>query len=190
MSIPTLYSTEVAIPLPSLQEVKAILGDGFDPATSLNVVQMLAGTEDMYPAAVGMVRAIFSADGIDPKLRQMIILRAATVLNVPYEWQANVPMSLNNGLTQAHVDAAATDGPVTGVELDYVLVCRATDELLKSATLSDATLGALLERHGDVNTRKIVLVISWFSLLSLFLNGCRVRMETTDKIGGKKTPLG
>ena len=39
------------------------------------------------------------------RLRQAIILRAATVLDAPYEWQANVPMSRNNGLSDAEIDA-------------------------------------------------------------------------------------
>ena len=120
----------------------------------------------------------------------MIILRAAKVLNAPYEWQANVPLSLNNGLSHEEIEAAATDGPVTGPDPDFVLVCRATDEMSKGGTLEDDTLTALIERFGEVVARKFVLIIAWFNLLSLFLNGCRVPMETTDKIGTKKSPLG
>ena len=190
MTEPQPYASHVAIPLPEEAELKRVLGDAFDPAKTLNVVQMIAGTEDMYAATVGLVRAVFQAKDVDPRLRQMIILRAAKVLDAPYEWQANVTLSLNNGLTRAHIDAAASDGPVEGVEEDYVLACRAADELLLKGTLTDDTLNSLLDRHGATVTRKIVLIISWFSLLSLFLNGCRVPMETTDKVGGNKTPLG
>lgn len=149
---------------------------------------MFAGTDDMCEAAIGMVRAVFAAEGIDPRLRQAIILRAATVLNVPYEWQANVPMSINNGLTQADIDAIGTAG---GAPPDaYALVCAATDELSQTGTLTDATLQLLRDAHGETGARKLVLMIAWFYLLSLFLNGCRVPMETTDKIGSRRSPLG
>lgn len=150
---------------------------------------MFAGTEDMFGAAMGLVKAVFGAEGIDPKLRQMIILRAAKVLNAPFEWQANVPMSLNNGLTQAEIDAAASDGAVEGIGADYVLVCRATDEMSTAGTLTDTTLLLLRDRFGSVLARKFVLIIAWFNMLSLFLNGCRVPLESTDKIGTKKSPL-
>ena len=80
------------------------------------------------PAGTGLIKAVFSAEGIDPKLRQMIILRTAKVLDVLYEWQANVALSRNNGLTAAQIAAATSDGAVTGVDPDYVLVCRAVDE--------------------------------------------------------------
>jgi alkylhydroperoxidase family enzyme len=189
MTYPTNYQSSVAIPLPDDDLIGRVIGDSYDPNTALNVVKMFAGTEDMFGAIAGLVKAVFSAEGIDPKLRQIIILRAAKVLNAPYEWQANVPMSLNNGLTQVEIDAAAADGPVVGIGSDYVLVCRATDEMSKSGTLTDTTLQALRGRFGDVLARKFVLIIAWFNLLSLFLNGCRVPLETTDKIGSKKSPL-
>jgi hypothetical protein len=79
---------------------------------------------------------------------------------------------------------------VTGVKEDYVLICKATDELSNSGTLTDSTLQDLLKRHGEVITRKLVLMIGWFNLLSIFLNGCRVPMEVTEKIGTKTSPLG
>lgn len=189
MTYPTNYQSAIAIPLPDDDLIRSVIGDSYDPNSTLNVVKMFAGTQDMFSGIAGLVQAVFSAEGIDPKLRQMIILRAAKILNAPYEWQANVLMSLNNGLTQVEIDAAATDGPVTGIDSDYILLCHATDELSNTGTLTDMTLQSMRDRFGDALARKFVLIIGWFNLLSLFLNGCRVPLETTDKIGGKTSPL-
>ena len=49
---------------------------------------------------------------------------------------------------------------------------------------------AELDRYGETSSRKIVLMIGWFNMLSLFLNGCRVPLETTDKVGTRTSPLG
>jgi len=68
--------------------------------------------------------------GIDPKMREMIILRAAAVLDSPYEWQADAQMVKNLGLSRREIDAVASDGPVAGINHEYVLVCKATDELM------------------------------------------------------------
>jgi alkylhydroperoxidase family enzyme len=135
---------------------------------------MFAGTEDLFEATIGIFKAMFQAKGIDPSTREMIILRAAKVLNAPYEAQANVRMAKNAGLSPAEIDAAASDGPVSGINPEYVLVCKATDELSKSGTLRDETLRELLNRYGETISRKVVLMIGWFNMLSLFLNGCRV----------------
>jgi hypothetical protein len=111
-------------------------------------------------------------------------------LNAPYEWQANTQMAKNTGLSPEEINAAASDGPVAGIDPEYVLVCKATDELSTSGTLRHQTLSDLLDRYGETISRKIVLMIAWFNLLSRFLNGCRVPLETTDKIGAGTSPLG
>ena len=190
MAYPTAYASRVAIPLPSEQTVQQIMGKTYDAEKTLNVLKMFAETEDMYEATIGIVKTMFQVKGVDPKIREMIILRAAKVLNAPYEAQANVRMAKNAGLSAAEVDAAATDGPVSGINPEYVLVCKATDELSKSGTLRDETVRELLDKYGETISRKIVLMIGWFNMLSLFLNGCRVPLETTDKIGARTSPLG
>jgi hypothetical protein len=76
---------------------------------------MFAGTEDLCEATIGIVKAMFQAKGVDPRTREMIILRAAKVWNAPYEAQANVVMAKNVGLSAAEIDAAATDGAVSGI---------------------------------------------------------------------------
>jgi alkylhydroperoxidase family enzyme len=167
-----------------------VFGKSYNPEKTLNVLKMFAGTEDLFEATIGIVKAMFQTKGVDPKIREMIILRAAKVLNAPYEAQANVRMAKNAGLSSAEIDAAATDGPVSGISPEYVLVCEATDELSKSGTLRDETLRELLDKYGDTVSRKIVLMIGWFNMLSLFLNGCRVPLETSDKIGMRTSPLG
>jgi hypothetical protein len=190
MSAPTAYKESVTVPLPSDSDIRAVIGADYDPATWLNVLKMFAGTDEFYPVLIDMVRAIFGTPDIDDKHREMIILRAASILDVPYEWQANKVMASNAGLTDTDIEAAASDGPVSGIAPDYVLICAATDELLRTGTLTDTTLSAMLDRFGEVVTRKYIVTISWFSMLSLFLNGTRTPLETTDKIGSQTSPLG
>jgi hypothetical protein len=38
-------------------------------------------------------------------------------------------LAANTGLSSEEIKAAASDGPVSGIAPDYVLVCRAVDEL-------------------------------------------------------------
>ena len=106
MAGPAQYTSRVAIPLPSDEAIRQIIGNSYTPEKTLNVIKMFAGTEDMFAATIGLVKAIFQTQGIDPRLREMIILRAATVLNVPYEWQANTQMAKNVGLSSKEINAA------------------------------------------------------------------------------------
>ena len=162
MAIPREYKQSVVVPLPRDTDFRAVVGDSYDSEKALNVIKMMAGTEDMYPALVGMVTAIFGTPTIDDKHREMIILRAAAILDVPYEWQANEKMARNAGLSSQEIRAAAADGPVEGIDPEYVLICRATDELLGTGTLTDKTL-TIWSTFGATATRKYVATIVWFS---------------------------
>ena len=189
MTNPSNYTSQIAIPLPSDEVLKEVIGENYNSAKVLNVIKMMAGTEDMFEAATGFIKAMFQAKGVDPRIREMIMLRAAKVLNSPYEWQANAILAKNVGLSEEEIESAASDGPVANVDPRYVLVCKATDELSTRATLSDETLAELLGDFGEVVSRKYILIIGWFNLLSRFLNGCRVPLETTDKFGNNTSPL-
>ena len=188
---PATYDAHISVPLPTDDEIRRVIGDDYDPATTLNVVKMFAGTADIHPGLIGMVRAIFGTEGIDARHREVIILRAAAVLNAPYEWQANEQMARNAGLSAHEIDAVAADDAVTGIDEEFVLLCTAVDEMYSpAATLTDETLATMLETFGALFTRKYIATIAWFSLLSLFLNATRVPLETTDKIGNRTSPLG
>jgi alkylhydroperoxidase family enzyme len=178
-----------SIQLPEESELRAVIGPGYDADTTLNVIKMFAGTGDMFDVSIAFIDALFASSDIDPKAREMIVLRTATIMNAPYEWQANAAMARNLGLSPQEIDATAVNGPVTGVHPDFVLLCKATDELSTNATLSDATVDELLQRYDQTLCRKYVLIIAWFNLLPRFVNGCRVPLETTDKIGSKTSPL-
>ena len=187
---PSGYSTSVAIPLPTDEQLGTETVAKLKQANDLNVARMLAGTADMLDGAAGLVQAVFQAKDIDPKMRELIILRSAYLLDCPYEWQANVVMAKNTGCTQEQIAAMTSKGPPTGLDEETALVVLATDEITESGTLTDATLHRLRDAYDDVVCRKFILIIAWFNLLARFLNGCRVPLETGDKLGNRTSPLG
>jgi alkylhydroperoxidase family enzyme len=187
---PIADSLLVNVPLPAEEHLKRVIGSSYDSNKTLNVMKMFAGTDDMYPAVVAFIKAVFQAQGINPKLREMIVLRVATKFHVQYEWQAQSILAKNVGLSPAEIDAAASDDPVMEIDAEYRLAWKATDEICTLGTLCDETLCQLLARYGQTLTRKLILIISWFNLLSCFINACRVPLETSDKIGGDASPVG
>jgi hypothetical protein len=191
MNIPTTYATSVTVPLPDDVVVKAVIetyyGGTYQPDTTLNVVKMFAGTGAHFAGVIDVVNAIFGPDGINPKHRQMCMMRVAKTINAPYEWQLHSTIGRNLGLTEDEIAAIASDGPVTGIDSDYILLGRAADELANAKTLTDTTLSEMLATFGEDSTRKYILSISFFIFMGLWLNGCRIPLETTDKVGGITT---
>lgn len=191
MNIPTSYGATVTVPLPDDDVIKEVVepyfGGAYQPEATLNVVKMFAGTGAHFAGVIDTVNAIFGPEGINPKHRQMCMMRTAKVFNAPYEWQVHSTIGRNVGLTEDEIAAIASDGPVTGIDSAYVLLGRAVDEFAGAHTLTDETLAELLSTFGEDWTRKYIFSITYFIFMGLWLNGCRVPLETTDKIGGRNT---
>ena len=186
VNFPTTYAAKVTVPQPGDDVIgpviEAYYGSPYQPDTTLNVVKMFAGTGAHFSGVIDLVNAIFGPEGINPKHRQTCMMRVAKDCNAPYEWQIHSSIGRNVGLTADEIAAFASDGPVTGVGQDYILLCRACDELTSAKTLTDQTLTELLATFGEDLTRKYILSISVFILMALCLNGNRVPLETSDKV--------
>lgn len=187
--VPAAYKELVQIPLPGDDQLSLKARLMLKLGAPLNVSRMFAGTGDMFGPLASLVKAVFEAEGIDPKVRELIVLRCSKLLNCPYEWQANATMGKNVGLSKEQIDAVAADGPVSNVGAEVALICVACDELTLAATLTDETLSSLRAKYSDEICRKLIITIGWFNLLSRFLNACRVPLETEDKVGKRTSPL-
>jgi hypothetical protein len=141
MPKPAPHRASVVVPLPDDADVANVIGDDYDADTTLNVIKMMSGTGELFPALIGMVKAVIDEPDNAAKRRLVMILRAASVLNSPYEWQVNERMAHNAGLLPAEIKAIAGDSPLDSLDGDCQRLIAATDELLTSGTLTDDTLG-------------------------------------------------
>ena len=171
----------VVIPLPTDAELSKDSGAILAASPPINVANV-AGTGEMFPALLAMVKAVFYDKEIEPRLREIIVLRCAHLLDCPYEWQANMVMAPNAGVPMDEIAAVGADGPVESPDPGIRLICKATDELTRDATLQDATLAELIAAHGPRLASKYILAIAWFNLLSRFLNATRVPLEAAGKL--------
>ena len=187
--IPQYRPWKVTIPLPDdatlSPQTRALLSQ----VAPLHVLRMFAAAEDTYPGIVALIKEVFTAGGVDPKLREIIILRAAYLTDCAYEWEANEVFARNVGLTDEQIALLCTAGPVTDLDQAGNLISRATDEITQQVALGDDTLAQLLERFGSSLTTKYIMEICWFNLLSRFLLSTRVPRETDQGVlEGRTSP--
>ena len=187
--VPHYRPWKVAVPLPSDAELSPQTKELLAQGAPIHVLRMFAYAQDTYPGIITLIKEVFTAGGVDPKLREIIILRAAYLTNCAYEWEANEVFARNVGLTDEQIALLCTDGPVTGLDPVSTLISRATDEITQQVALSDDTLAQLLERFGPSLTTQYILDISWFNMLSRFLLSTRVPRETDRAVlEGRTSP--
>lgn len=178
----------LAIPFPSEAEISRRLGPSYDAARTLNAVKMLAGAGDLARPAIDLMRAIFKADFVDTKTRELIVVRTAKAVGCEYALLAGAAIAANTGLAAEEVAAVLGDAYAGALTPEHMLLCRVADELSIGGALSDATLSALLDRYDDETCRKLVLMVCWFNLVNRFENGCRIPFEPRDKLATMTAP--
>jgi hypothetical protein len=175
--------TDICLPMPTTEEARAAFGNDFNPDKTLNGAIALAAAGDL-----ALMRAVFACPAADARLREAMIVRTAVRLNCNYAVHASTRIALNNGLSKTEVEALTADGPVAGIDPDIVLIARMADDIADRATLGADLLEAAIERWGIDNTRKLILMLSWFNLVNRYESACRVPSDSDEKLARSSGP--
>jgi hypothetical protein len=180
--------TEICLPMPTAEETESVFGSDFNPNNTLNGAIALAAAGDLAGPAIALMRAVFTCPAADARLREAMILRTAVCLNCMYAVHASTRIALNSGLSKTEVEALTADGPVVGIDSEIVLIAGMADDIANRATLAEGLLEAAIERWGVCNTRKLILMLSWFNLVNRYESACRVPNDSDEKLARSSGP--
>jgi AhpD family alkylhydroperoxidase len=164
------------IPLPSDEELtpehRALLAR----LPPLNVFRMVAGA----PAALRPFMALGSAvlsTALDARRREIAVLRVAHATNARYEWVQHEQLARNSGVSESEIAAIGSEERVTSLDEECNLICRVADEISRDVRLSDAALEQIVERYGPREASELILLVSYYNMVSRFLESTRVEVE-------------
>jgi len=119
---------------------------------------------------------------LPPRLRLIATLVTLRHWRAAYAWAVNRPSALQEGLSEAVVDAIERgEAPLFDRE-DERAVYDASVELLESRKLSDATYRRALAVLGDKGLREIVVVLGFFAVIALVVNAYEVPLREGSPI--------
>src|SRR5213593_2418064 len=72
---------------------------------TLNVFRMMAHAETNFRPLVQLGTSILGRQKLSPRLRELTILRVATLSPARYEWVQHVPIAEATGVTRAQIEA-------------------------------------------------------------------------------------
>jgi 4-carboxymuconolactone decarboxylase len=145
----------------------------------LNIFRMLAHAETLLRGFGQLGTAILGRAALDPRLRELVILRVGARSPAAYEWQQHVPIARAVGATDEELAALERDAPEApsfGPRERALL--RLTDELLAAPRASDATLAAMRAQFSDREVCEAVLTIGYYMMVARFLETTGVDLET------------
>ncbi len=113
---------------------------------------------------------------IEPRLRELVILRVAARTGSEYEWLQHVRIGRKLGITADEVDAirGACDRTWPALEADLL---AATDELLDHHRVSDATWARLAETLAPRQLIELVFVVGSYACLAMVFESCGIELD-------------
>jgi alkylhydroperoxidase family enzyme len=119
----------------------------------------------------------FMLDGVlPPRDRELAILRAAWVRQIPFVWGEHVVIAKRIGMTSEEMDRVAegSTAPRWG-DHDRAIV-RAAEELVDDAMISDPTWRVLAKTLNEAQLVELPLLVGQYLTMGYYQNSLRIRM--------------
>ena len=166
----------VRIPLPSDDELTSEHRQLLTKVPPLNVFRMVAGTQRGLRPFLQLGAAALSSS-MDARRREIAVLRVAHATRAGYEQAQHERLARLAGVTEEEIAAIAAEEPVSSLDDEANLICRVADEVSRDVRLSDEALARLIERYGAREASDVILLVSYYNMVSRFLESTRVELE-------------
>ena len=150
----------------------------------LNIFRMVAGAPRAMRPFLQLGSAVLST-ALDARRREIAVLRVAFATGARYEWVQHEQLARTAGVTQAEIDAIATERPVRGLDDECKLICRVADEVSRDVRLSDEALQSIIDLYGPREAAELILLVSYYNMVSRFLESTRVQLEEEPLLQGQ-----
>ncbi len=180
------------IPLPTDDELTPEDRELLDKVPPLNVFRMVAGTRRGLRPFLQLGAAALSSS-MDARRREIAVLRVAHATSAGYERAQHERLARLAGVTEEEIAAIAVEEPVASLDEEANLICRVADEVSRDVRLSDEALAQVIERYGPREASDVILLVSYYNMVSRFLESTRVELEKEapdgwQAIGGGAQP--
>ncbi|MBT5680504.1 MAG: carboxymuconolactone decarboxylase family protein [Gammaproteobacteria bacterium] len=143
----------------------------------LNIFRTLCNHSGLAKRWMVFANHILGKSTLDPKERELVILRIGFLCNAGYEWGQHVVIARQVGLTDEEILLAKSGPRSLGISTLYGLLLQATDELHGDAHIADATWQGLLEHYNTQQMMDLVFTVGQYNLVSMALNSFGVQLD-------------
>lgn len=142
----------------------------------LNIFRMLLQAPTCVRGFMQLGGSILQRQALDPRLRELAILRVAALSRATYEWTQHVPIAKAVGASDAEVEAMR-EGRLEGLDERAAAVVRFTEECVREVRVTDPTFDALRRHLPDREVAELTLAVGYYMLVARFLETLGVDLE-------------
>src|SRR5271166_5083382 len=143
----------------------------------LNVQKMTANAQSIFLQRSRLSNALFTQIKIDPKLREIAILRTAKDCHSVYEWTQHVPAAKHVGVKDQQIAAIENWQNASCFTEVERLVLQFTDEVNANVKASRTTLEALKQHLSPGEIIELLVIIGHWRQTATILETTEVDLE-------------
>ena len=114
---------------------------------------------------------------IEPRLRELAILRVGWLVQAPYEWGEHVFVGKRIGMSPADFERVREGSAADGwSEIEAAVLC-AVEELLSNALISDATWAVLARHFDDRQLIELPILVGQYQGVAYLQNALRFQLH-------------
>jgi alkylhydroperoxidase family enzyme len=153
---------------------------GFPEQTpQTNAFSVLAHAPAASAPALRLVFALLTKTTLDPRLRELVILRVAQRCDGPYVWGQHVAMARTAGVNDWQIAALERSQAPAYLFTDRERTAFTfADEVLDGPRCSDATFAAVRELFSSRQVVELLLLIGYFRMVSGLITTLDVEVES------------
>jgi alkylhydroperoxidase family enzyme len=153
------------------------LSEGPDAVRMPNVLSTLMHHPKLAGPWLAYNGVLLNAPAIEPRLRELMVLRVAWRARSRYEWVQHVRLAKQLGITAAQIDAIAglsSDAAWTPLEAELL---AATDQLIDRYRIDDATWSRLAQQLDERQLVEVVFLVGSYVCLAMAFNSFGIELD-------------
>lgn len=142
----------------------------------LNLYRMLMHSPPLAEGWLSFFTAIRQKCGLSGKIREMVILRIASIHGASYEFAAHEPFGLREGLTPTQIEALKT-GDLHAFDAKERAILTYCESITHEIHVPDAVFNSAKEHFSESEMVELTATIAAYNLVSRFLEALQVDHE-------------
>jgi AhpD family alkylhydroperoxidase len=144
----------------------------------LNIFRTVAHADTAVRPLLRLGGAILGQGELDPRRRELAILRTAAVTGAEYEWIQHESIARGVGAGDEQI-AAVKKGDLEAdvFDADDRLVLRCAEELLRNDAIGEATFSSARERLSDREILELILAVGYYRMLAGVMNSVAIDLD-------------
>lgn len=154
--------------------------DGEEAATFENVPEIIPTMlrhPQLFRRSSDLSIELLGSGRLDPRERELVILRIAWLCGAPYEWSEHVEIAKRLGVSSDEIDRITVGSRAKGWSRHESALLCAVEELREDAMISDATWATLAARLDEAQLIELPLLVGQYQATAYFQNALRLRLR-------------